>query len=312
MHNCISILTVVNSAKIIDMKIKLLSLLRSIIDFVIFSNLFIAISVMALSLETMFIFGISDSKYPILIFFLTLFVYCFHRIYRLDRRSYKEQLEGRHVWVKKNRKLFIGILFSSILGAFCCIFLWTNLSTFITLLPIAAITLTYSIPCIKTSKKLLRLRDIKGVKIFAITLVLGLTTVILPLIFYDKLSSISLQELLFVLLRRFLFIFAITLPFDIRDVEYDQENDVKTIPIMLGINKSKQLAILVLIIFIILALAQRYFFNNLNFHYMVSLILSAAITIFLITKIKHQKKELFYPIFIEGTMLLQFLLVAIF
>lgn len=285
--------------------------LKSIINFIAFSNFFVAIAVTALSIETMIMFGFSDFKYPVFIFFLTLFIYSFHRIYRLNHRSSKERQEGRHRWVKKNLGTALSILFFSGIGIAYCIIFWTNLFTFLCLMPIAVVTLGYSIPFIKTAGKIIRLRDVPGLKIFLISIVLGLTTVVLPLIFYSKINTISYPELLLVFVRRVLFIFAITLPFDIRDIQYDAENNVKTIPLLFGIKRSKQFAVFALVVFILLALLQFFFFNNLNSNYIVSLIISAIITLFIILETGKEKQELFYSFFIEGTMLLQLFLVII-
>ena len=48
--------------------------------------------------------------------------------------------------------------------------------------------------------------------------------------------------------ERFLFIMAITIPFDIRDLKIDNQVGLKTIPSILGIKKSKMIAYFLLIL----------------------------------------------------------------
>lgn len=284
---------------------------RHLKDFIVFTNIFVALGVTALSIETLLLFGFFDAKYPALLFLLTLFIYTFHRVYRLNYRSPKEQLEGRHRWVRKNPKLALGILIVSAVGIVCGLLAWSNLNTILCLIPIACISLAYSIPCIKTSKGMMRLRDVKGLKIIVISLVLGLTTVMLPLVFYNKLEASQPSELILVFVRRLFFIFAITLPFDIRDIEYDRENNVKTIPTLLGIKWSIRLSICALVLFIFLAGLQAFAFHTLSFSSMLALSTSALVALYLVIQVDKGKEELFYSLAVEGTMLLQLILVLV-
>lgn len=77
-----------------------------------------------------------------------------------------------------------------------------------------------------------RIRDIPGLKIFLISLVWTLTTAWLPLAHYQL--DTALPILLGHLLSRGLFIFAITLPFDLRDEDADQVQQTLTLPLWLG------------------------------------------------------------------------------
>ena len=57
------------------------------------------------------------------------------------------------------------------------------------------------------------------------------------------------------LICRFLFVFLITIPFDIRDIKYDN-NNLKTIPLSLGIQKSKLLSIFTLLLICLISIVQ--------------------------------------------------------
>jgi len=111
----------------------------------------------------------------------------------------------------------------------------------------AILSLGYVLPFVKGNK---RLRDFDYIKIFLVAIVWGVITVLMPIL--ERTTDLTLSHLL-ILLERMLFIFAITLPFDIRDLKIDAHIDVKTIPSIIGIGKTKKLALFCLIIVVLLA-----------------------------------------------------------
>jgi 4-hydroxybenzoate polyprenyltransferase len=67
-------------------------------------------------------------------------------------------------------------------------------------------------------------------------------------------SSITLEKnSILIFFQRFFFVFAYTLPFEIRDLKYDLPS-LKTIPQIFGVRKAKYSAIVSLLIFIIFSL----------------------------------------------------------
>lgn len=280
-----------------------------VVDFLLFSNIYIAFATAALAIETIILFDISDFGFIFFIFFSTLFLYSFHRSFRLNKRSEAEQLENRHVWIKKNPILFY-LIFSIAFLALCySAFFYLDLRTILFLLPVSALSFGYSIPFIKVSNRFLRLRDLPGLKIFLISFTLSYVTVILPLVHYYEYIEISYKLILFVFFRRVLFVFAITIPFDIRDIKYDEENNVKTLPILYGVETAKRIAVFALLAFILLLWIQYLFKIDSNFLYEVSLSVSAMVSIVLILKTTIHRRDYFYTICLEGMFLLQALLV---
>ncbi len=77
-----------------------------------------------------------------------------------------------------------------------------------------------------------RIRDIPGLKIFLISIVWATTTVLLPLA--DASQSLEWPTTAWHFLSRALFIFAITLPFDLRDLQSDSQHQTLTLPLLLG------------------------------------------------------------------------------
>ena len=98
------------------------------------------------------------------------------------------------------------------------------------------------------------LREIPYCKIFIITLVWSVSTVLLLVTENNLELSSTVYNLS---LGRLLFILALTIPFDIRDLKYDNKR-LKTIPIIFGASKARLIAILSLVGFTIISLLQYY------------------------------------------------------
>src|ERR1051325_11283165 len=183
-----------------------------IFSFFIYANIFLALNVTSLVFETYIILfnRITDLAYPFFLFSSTLTLYCFHRLYRFNFRSTEEQLAMRHRWLVRNRMLFFAVLCCAVTGVMYSLTFFVTWRTVLYLLPVGSISFGYTVPFIPFRGKMLRLRDVPGIKIFLISLVLGLTTVLLPLLEHGRLRDLGRPEILFMFVRRMLFIFAIT------------------------------------------------------------------------------------------------------
>lgn len=290
---------------------RIASLAEKIISFFIYTNIFLAVSVTSLVFETYIILagGIPGLSYPFFLFCSTLTLYCFHRVYRFDFRAGEEKLAERHRWTRRHRIVFFLVFIFAAVGVICSLLFFVNLRTVLYLLPVGFISFGYTVPCIPARRGWVRLRDLPGIKIFLISLVLGLTTVLLPLLEYNKLHELMRPEILFVFIRRMLFIFAITVPFDIRDMDYDRENGTRTLPVVYGIHTSKYSALAALVIFVMLGLLQYFTVPGTNLGYVIALVMSGIVSAVMVVITHRGRPELFYSVYVEGMMLLQCLLV---
>ncbi len=101
-----------------------------------------------------------------------------------------------------------------------------------------------------------------------------------------------------------LFVFAETLPFDIRDLKEDEVKGPKTIPHFLGIKKSKWLSVVAYTLLIIICL----FLDFCDGQVIVSLVGSAIYALVWIVKINPKRGDLFYSLGIEGSLCMPFIL----
>ena len=148
------------------------------------------------------------------------------------------------IWFKKNKTpLFLMSFLSA--GYLLGMLLMFEIDSLFALLPFILMTFLYMYPMQSSKKKSLSLRKIPGFKIFCISISWSGLVVLFPLV--EGNIEIGVREVLF-FLQQFLFVLILTLPFDLRDVSFDEE-ELKTIPQVLGVRKTKILGVVLGIIF---------------------------------------------------------------
>lgn len=212
-----------------------MSFLRSFVTYLIYSNVFIAVCAVAMVAATEIWWGI-PLKWEVLDLFVfcgTLSSYTLHRLVAFQNSNSHKREVGR--WSLNRKGLFYVLFALGVLGTALCFFLLDR-SIQVFLLLFGFLTVFYSVPLF-FAKGLRKFREFPGLKIFLIAFVWAGVTVLLPMVAND-ISIFNWAGQLF-LLERALFVFLITLPFDIRDVELDKKEQVATIPNTLGIEKTQ-------------------------------------------------------------------------
>lgn len=97
-------------------------------------------------------------------------------------------------------------------------------------------------------------RNIYGLKIFIIAFSWSMLCIGLPLASQYWLWMATSHKILIYFLQKFLFMIAITIPFDICDMEEDKQNGLHTLPLILGDKATHYLTYALLIICSILAI----------------------------------------------------------
>lgn len=275
--------------------------MQKFINFLLYSNLFIAACAVAMTLQTFYILDISWKTSPELlglVFFSTQIIYALHRLISLSKID--KSLNVNRFEIIKSYQSHIQIYtVISFLGAGIC-FLFLNKTTQFALVLPAFLSLGYVIPFL--GKRKLRLRDINFIKIFLIAIVWAYVTVLLPLL---ELGLEWKDMYNVMILERIIFIFVITLPFDMRDWEIDKLNGVRTIPAVLGIQKTVYLAMFLLLIWIgIVGIIY-------NFNIALPLAISGLVVGILIYKAPQQTEDYYFTALMDGTMLLQYFLLIL-
>ena len=280
--------------------------LRRIIDFLVFTNLFVSLAVVSLLIEpVIFLEGRLFSPYFFFLFFATLCLYSFHRLYRMEKRTREEKKEVRHQWILENRKLFLTVFIGSVFSLFYLALFHIHNNTLYSLIPVIIIAIAYTVPMFPWKGEARRLREVPFLKIFLITSVVTYVTTIVPLL---EMGIAAIEPWLPLIIRRFLFIFAITIPFDIRDIIFDQEHDVKTIPGTWGAEKAIYLGLTSLVIFLFSLGFEYFYLHYISVKHAMALVLSVAITAGILLYSKEKKSAYHYTFLLEGMMLVQGLL----
>lgn len=277
-------------------------ILRTLIN----SNIYISLAAVLFTIETQIQLGMSPQWHPylFLIFFATLCEYNVHRFITVI--AHKEALNSeKHKWVKDNLIAFYALVILSVAGFIVTAFM-AKIEVLITLAPIAALTLLYSIPVYGNKKSIFRLREIPYLKIFIISFTWSATTVLLPLIKTGQ--NYDTTHVILMLIERFVFVFAITIPFDIRDMEADRAAGTKTIPLLLGEKRSMLISYTCILIFLAISL---FHYSILNQGFIAMAMVISAISTFVFLKWGAAKQyALYHYAILDGTIILQGLLVV--
>ncbi|MBL4650505.1 MAG: hypothetical protein JKY03_12305 [Aureispira sp.] len=271
------------------------------INFLLYSNIYIAFCAVAMTAQTIYISDENIKTSPALlglVFFSTLVIYALHRLVSLSKVDKSLEVERFKVigTYKQHIQIYAGL---GILGGGICFFCLNRSTQYALIIP-ALLSLGYIIPFMGNRK--LRLRDVHFLKIFLIAIVWSYVTVLLP--FLECEITIGIRELS-ILLERVLFIFVITLPFDLRDWEIDQRNQVRTIPATIGVKNTLRLALFILMIWALLV------FKIYNLPIALALLISGISTGVLVYYSPKQKHDYYFTALMDGTMILQYGLVLL-
>lgn len=277
----------------------------------VYSNLFLACCAAAYTAKTSLLLYGNNGTWLVnsLVFYATLFLYCFHRINKKRLHVRDENMEERDTWVNKYKSIFYVLIAASAV-ALSIELCYMPRRTWVVFIPVGALGLGYTFPIIPSRKGWKRLRDIYWLKTFWIAFAFSWLTTFLPVLYTQPLASLWKPEVLFIFSRGLLFLFAICIPFDIRDMEFDKRKGVITLPVKFGAQYARYIAVGLLLCFIILA-ALDFLCFNLNAGPTVGLLVSALITILLLGLAKTRQTAILFSLLYDSAMLLQWLLILL-
>lgn len=263
------------------MKFYLNWLIKQFLQHIIYSNWVIGISAGVLCAGWTYSHGIDNwLLYGLSRLFATVAVYNFHRLYKLSSYDFRSPWLD---WVDKNKNYLLVLMILSTLAALACfIYLIENVLPVLFCLGLTgAISLFYVVPVFGRN-----IREVPGIKSIVIAFVWVLVLFLLPVINEDQLTQKILPELI----AYFFFFVALTIPFDIRDLKYDNPKQ-KTLPQVLGTETSKILATFLILAFTLslIILKVQYFWNPL-------FLLASLLAIILILGTNQTRKEGYFAL----------------
>lgn len=274
---------------------------KALLDFIGYSNLFLAFAVFCSTIQGGFIF--KESIDPSISFSFLNFTaaFCLYNLQRIYQ-SALPTTDARLLWYRRNKKwLFtIGILMA--LG-----FTETAWNIFITYRQgifvyciCALLSIFYFLPPFN-------LRKIAGLKQFYIALIWVLVCIVIPFMFEEEHFTGAMyfqKDQILYIISQFCFIAALCIPFDIRDVNKDREEGTQSLPVILGVKQSKFIAMFLMTIYFVLA----FFIETENLLTTRGIILLVAIAAIYFSEPKRHRYYCIY--FVEGIIILQTILLA--
>ncbi len=276
-------------------------MVKRFFEFIFFGSIFISICAVALCIETNVLLHLplNNFLFYLFIFSATLLQYNLHYLFKKSA----VKASDRWAWSQKNKTTHWLLIITAVVFVIAGLYGF-NIYHFIFLSVSGFITLLYSVPVLPFKAKK-RIKDFGVVKIVTLVLIWTLVTVCFPAA--HKVNSGPLFILIFA--ARFIFIFILCLMFDMRDVDIDSKENIKTIPLIAGRQKTRRIIYFLLVLFVLVSLLQ-YFQNN-NFIQLNSMLISASATFFVVKISNREHSDFFYLACVDGMMLLQAMLVVI-
>lgn len=283
----------------------------AILHFYLYSSLHIAICAMAITAYTYFILPlrIVDHSYVAFVGAATLLLYSLHRIIGIKKSSsYANQ--GRFAIIVRYKS---HLIFYSIASSLYCIHAYVNFDwnrKLLLFIP-AVLSLGYSLPIFWGGK---RLRDFHWIKIFLIAICWAVITCTIPycesmLTLCD--SPLNCSALILLTIERAIFIFAITIPFDIRDREVDKSTEVNTLATRYSDITLVKIARVALLSTSIVACIL-YLLGTYSELTLPPLLITYLITAYLIRLSNERRSDYFYTGIMDGTMLLPTIIISLY
>lgn len=272
--------------------------LRKLCEFYVYGNIHVAIAVWSLTMVTGFFYRINTANSALFIGLSTFVAYNWIRYLKYRNASLQETIL---IWFNKHKKFLV--VLNSIASIYLFLLLFKiKMNSLWVLMPFALMTLFYITPIQLTKNKKIALRKIPIFKIFCISLSWSGLVVLFPLT--QEAVPIDKSVLLF-FVQQFIFVFVLTLPFDIRDVKFD-EKTLKTIPQLLGINKTRVLGVFATLVFFGISF---YLFSYEN---MYSVLFIGVLQLFYLVRSGEKKSRFYASFWVESVPIVWFLILKCF
>lgn len=268
--------------------------IRAGIEALLYSSVFISLCAFGLTVETYLLTGLEVSlPLAAFVFLATLFTYNLSSVQR-TWRGWKATSADQSWAIHHQRQLALLALLS-LAGAMALFFIYQLHINFGFVLVLALISVGYTVPLLYRHVR--PFRSVPLLKVFLIALVWSAVTVLFPLI--DAAEAIG-TEVLLLWLRRFLFILALALLFDIRDYTYDRSTRTLTFPGLIGEGYTRLLSLSLLLVYLLLVLLTE------EGQVLLSLIGAALVAGLVVWHASEEKPRIYYALLADGAMLVHF------
>ena len=274
---------------------------------IINTNLVIAAAAVSLAMATLVQLGFPPvlNAGLILIFFSTLADYNLHRLLAVYQHTNNLQT-GKLAWSARHTQLLKSLVACSSAGLVISAF-YVRTSVLIALVPLAMLSFLYSLSIRYKLRGITWLVRVPGTKTFILALVWATATVVLPVLQANMYFNPGQLGLVFA--QRFIFIFAIAIPFDIRDMEADSRAGIKSIPAKIGAQKALIFCNVAMALSLVPAFFQ-YTCYGVAYIFPATLV-SLLLTLFFVNNSKIKNSPLYYHGILDGSIIMHALIIIL-
>ncbi|WP_242926096.1 hypothetical protein [Pontibacter vulgaris] len=263
----------------------------------LFSSIFISCCAFLLTVETYMLAGLEVSvPMAIFVFLATLFTYNLSSVQSMIRRPRQKINRFDASWVQRHKPWLAILGLLSILSATYIYFAYGLRLNFWFVVHLAIISIGYTVPFIYKTKRVKPLRSVPLLKVFLIAYVWAVVTALFPLL--DAGLPLWSGEAWLLFARRFLFILALALLFDIRDYTYDRQTNTLTFPGLIGVRNTKLLSMSLLLLYVVVAASTEDGATR------IALLISGVGAALVVMFSSENKPRVYYALLADGAMLL--------
>lgn len=257
----------------------------------------ISLAAVALGIVTQILLGNWHGLQPVhlLLFAGTMAAYNWHRLMKMWFENSLPAIKNYNISLVM-LLLFLPVLIFALISI--------NKTTLFILIPLSIATLLYSLP---TRLKLwfFPVRKIPYIKVFMVAAAWSFVTVLLPVA--DSPTTVDTGTTFIIFTGRFFLLLAVTIPFDMRDVQSDSRLGILTLPVVFGREKARITAICCGLLFPLSGIALGLFSGN--YFIVIPEVLTAMLILKLLMCTKCYENPLFYTLYLDGSLLIYGLIV---
>ncbi len=220
-------------------------------------------------------------------------------IFLIELRTARTNATTRVQWFKRWNYIMYPLLVIALLVLLVS-FCFVPFSVLIFFAHLGIVSLLYNVPDKYIYEHYRSIRSIPLIKVFLIAYVWAAIGSWLPALMLQLPFADAVQ----LFIAQMLFITAITLPFDIRDYWRDEQRELLTIPVLIGIRQTRWLSIALVVLHTVLM--ELWFTVT-----VAATVLLCAITVLLLYKAHYKRPYWYYTGLVDGLILLQCLLLLL-
>lgn len=187
----------------------------------------------------------------------------------------------------------------------CILFIYlakkVSVEALIYMLPFSLLTVLYVAPVFPNKKNL---RSLSGIKIFIIGVVWSGITVLVPLV---HIRGDLNFDFLIEMIQRFLFIVVMMLPFEVRDLQYDDAT-LETIPQKIGVTRTKVFGSILLVVFLLLTVLKTDMLSSIE---ILSTIIITTISLLFLWGTEKKQSEYYCSFWVESIPIMWLVIVIV-